>query len=868
MSSSQTFYLSEYQRPDFTVHSTQLLFKLGLVTTVVIGELQIERLDSAQKILWLDGEDLTLHTVYVDGELVPDSSLITRPGKLGIPCDQSRALVKIEVVISPESNLSLSGLYVSGKSLCTQCEAQGFRRIMYSLDRPDVFSTYDVALIYDVNQFPVVVAAGHCQERKSLSHGYAYVRFVDLTPKPTYLFALIAGYFHTLESSLTTCHDQSVQLFIHLPVHYSLSQVDFAMDALKKSMVWDERVFNCAYDLDAYHIAGFPDFNFGAMENKGLNIFNTSTLLADPNITTDAGYLRVLSVVGHEYFHNWTGNRVGCENWFQLSLKEGLTTYREMRFACDIYGPTARLDYIQSLVEGQFREDAGPTAHPVIPDSYQKIDNFYTDTIYTKGSEILRMLEDIIGRESIDEGIKRYLTRYDGQAVSMDAFLSTISEMTSCDLSDFFRWYKQIGTPLVRIQSDYQIHNQSLILTITQTASSSDRRSSYQPLIIPIKARLWSQDGAVIMPEKNQACELADDGTWVTVVRETKTELVLHGISEKPLLSAFIGLSAPVNHDEGLSADEYAKLLAFETDPYVQMHSAKQCWLSALHQDSELLSDSLRQSLKTVLSNWQQAPDLVPLVFNLPSLQVAMESRRSFVLDDLMPRRKQLLDLLATSWEQEWLEMFQGVSYRLRGEYAWRREDVEMRGLQGLSLSMLLQADYDQYRHLASRLFDQSDNVTTRGHVLKAVLAHQHDLGSQLLNCFVEDVDGHDLLINQWLFYSAARKQKDLTPIVALLEDARFDLKQPNRVSSWCRGWLSGNYDLFHQLNGEGYAVMADLITKVDAINPFTSSRLIGPLIHWQYFDVPRQKLMRQKLTKIFDQGCSSTLREKIVVAL
>ncbi len=541
MSSSQTYYLSEYKRPDFTVHSTQLLFKLGLVTTVVIGELQIERLNDSEKILWLDGEELTLHTVYVDGNLIPDASLISRPGKLGIPCDQSRALVKIEVAISPESNSSLSGLYVSGKSLCTQCEAQGFRRIMYSLDRPDVFSTYDVALIYDISQFPVVVAAGHCQERKSLSHGYAYARFVDLTPKPTYLFALIAGYFHTLESSLTTCDDQLVQLFIHLPVHYSLSQVDFAMDALKKSMLWDEQVFNCVYDLDAYHIAGFPDFNFGAMENKGLNIFNTSTLLADPKITTDSGYLRVLSVVGHEYFHNWTGNRVGCENWFQLSLKEGLTTYREMRFACDIYGPTARLDYIQSLVEGQFREDAGPTAHPVIPDSYQKIENFYTNTIYTKGSEILRMLEDIIGREFIDEGIQRYLKRYDGQAVSMDAFLATMNEMTSYDLSDFFKWYKQIGTPLVRIQSDYRIHDQSLILTITQTASSIDRRARYQPLIMPIKARLWSEDGTVIIPENNQACEVADDGTWVTVVRAPKTELVLHGVNEKPLLSAFIG---------------------------------------------------------------------------------------------------------------------------------------------------------------------------------------------------------------------------------------------------------------------------------------------------------------------------------------
>ena len=799
MSSAQTYYLSDYPGPDYTVSRMQLLFKLGMKTTVVTGELHVERLNHDEKILWLDGEALTLQSVHLDGVLVPESSLIMRDDQMGVPCDQDRALIKIEVTISPESNTRLSGLYMSGKSLCTQCEAQGFRRIMYSLDRPDVFSTYDVAFIYDVNQFPVVVAAGHCQARKTLSHGYASARFVDLTPKPTYLFALVAGFFHTLEDHLTTADDKQVKLYIHLPVHYPLAQVHFAMEALKKSMLWDERVFNCVYDLDAYHIAGFPDFNFGAMENKGLNIFNTSTLLADPMITTDSGYLRVLSVVGHEYFHNWTGNRIGCANWFQLSLKEGLTTYREMRFACDIYGPTARLDYIQSLVVSQFREDGGPTAHAVIPDSYQKIDNFYTSTIYTKGSEILRMLEDIIGRDAIDEGIMRYLSKYDGQAVTIHEFLSTMSEMTDYDLSTFNRWYKQIGTPMVTIDSEYQADAQVLHLTIKQKASMASRQDAYQPLIIPIKARLWSQDGRMITPEKSDYLQVADDGTCVSVIHDTETKLQLSGVTQKPLLSAFIGLSAPVYHDEGLSVEDAARLMAYEQDPYVKMHQAKQCWLATLNQSSTVLSEQLTQSLDSVLSSWQQSPDLVPLVFSVPALQIAMESRYTFDLDALVTKRADLIQSLATTWETRWLEIFHAASNRLRGDYKWSRADVEMRGLQGLSLTMLLQANYDQYRALAAHLFDQADNSTSKAQVLKAVLMHEDAWGLQLLEQFVQAADDHDLLINQWLFFGAYHKQNDLNKITQLLDDHRCDFKQPNRVSSWFDGWRTGNYDLLHE---------------------------------------------------------------------
>ena len=868
MSSPKIHHLSDYKQPDFTIISTQLLFKLGKQTTLVTAEFQVRRLQENAKILWLDGEDLQLQTVALDGQVLSPAQLQLHADKLGIPCDQDQALIKIEVAISPASNTHLSGLYVSGNNLCTQCEAQGFRRIMYSLDRPDVMSTYDVAVIYDVNAFPSVVAAGHCQTRQALSHGYAYVRYVDLTPKPTYLFAMIAGYFHTLEDRMETQTQKQVQLFIHLPLQYPTSQADFAMDALKKAMRWDERVFQCAYDLDVYHIAGFADFNFGAMENKGLNIFNTSMLLAAPSITTDQGYLHVLAVVGHEYFHNWTGNRVGCANWFQLSLKEGLTTYREMRFACDMYGPTARLGYIQSLVESQFREDRGPTAHAVIPDSYEKIDNFYTATIYTKGSEVLRMLEDIIGQTAIDTGVRQYLDRYDGQSVTIHEFLDSMQAQSDYDLTHFIRWYKQIGTPRVRVESQYDAQSACLTLQITQQASRADRQADFQPLIIPIRARLWSESGEIIHPDAHAAIRDQSDDSWVVVVDQAHTTICLTGVHEQPIVSSFLGLSAPVYHADNASAAEQAKLMAFETDPYVKMHSARACWLQLLSMDQPVIQGAFLDALQHVMDHWREQIELLPLVFALPSLQVCQEGDQAFAFDHLLHRHDQLLRDMACRWEPLWLEIFHYTGYQLQGAYRWSRSDVAMRRLQGLALARLLDANLQAHQSLALALYEKADNLTTQTAVLKAVLPHAGALGDDLLSRFQAIAEDHDLLINQHLYYTTFQKQDSLDAIAACLEGDMCDLRQPNRVSAWFSGWRDGNYALLHAKDGSGYAFLQDVIARVDRINPFTASRLIGALLNWQYFDVPRQTLMRQSLQALLDAGCSDTLREKIRAAV
>lgn len=864
MSNLNTVYLKDYRQPDYTVKTTKLLFKLGAKKTIVTAEYHVMRLNAKEKVLWLDGEDLKLLSISLDGERLEEGAYEKTSSQLGIFCDQDEALVKIEVEIIPEDNTQLQGLYQSGKSLCTQCESQGFRRIIYSIDRPDVMSTFDVAVIYDVSQYPSVIVAGHLQERRVLNDGYEYIRYIDMTPKPTYLFALVAGYFNTLESSFTTRSGKAVSLYIHLPIHYAISQVEFAMVALKKAMKWDEEKFNCVYDLDVYHIVGFADFNFGAMENKGLNIFNTSRLLADPQVTSDAGYLDVLAVVGHEYFHNWTGNRVGCANWFQLSLKEGLTTYREMRFACDNYGDTARLGYIRSLVEGQFKEDRGPTAHAVIPASYQKIDNFYTSTIYTKGSEVLRMLEDIIGRDKIDLGISRYLQKYDGKSVTIHEFLEVMAEVSGLDLTSFKRWYWQVGTPLVSLKSAYDSEQQTLLLTAEQQAGRQDFQDKYQTVLIPIRCRLWSESGKILRPKNVQGGRVLADGSWVVVLAESRGQFVIEGVSQKPILSSFLGLSAPVEHRDDLTISQRAGLMSYETDAYVKSSSAKECWMSILADSEGSLPHEFIEHLGEIISGWRKSPEMVSWVFNVPSLRVCQESGRPFILGALAKRHRRLFRQIATHWEAVWFEIFSGSKLQLQHDYKWCRQDVEMRKLQALSLKMLLYCNFERYIAYATGLFEQADNVTTRCAVLDAIAPHRNEESARLLDQFYSEIDGHDLLANKWLYYATLRVHDKIEDIELLFNHPICDHKQPNRIMAWLGGWLEGNYELLHDSSGTGYSLLRDVIMRIDGINPYTATKMIGPMLQYRYFCEDSQNKIQAILREMMARDPSKGLKEKL----
>ncbi len=865
---TEIVYLDKYKAPDFSVKSTNLHFDLGEEKTKVVARYEIERHSQECESVWMDGEGLTLLSLKVDGNLLSEDEYKRTESGIMLACKKDAFTIEVEVENSPKKNLQLQGLYVSGSCLATQCESQGFRRIVYGFDRPDIFSVYDVTLEYDQNKYPLVIVAGECLEKEVVENGRAMVRYFDKTPKPTYLFALVAGYFNTLEDSYQTSDGENVKLYVHLPIAYPIAQAEFAMDALKKSMRWDEEVFNCVYDLDVYHIVGFADFNFGAMENKGLNIFNTSALLVDKQVATDMDYLNVLSVVGHEYFHNWTGNRVGCENWFQLSLKEGLTTYREMRFTCDSYCQMARLIYIKKLIDGQFKEDRGPTAHPVIPKSYQRIDNFYTNTIYTKGSEVLRMLEDLIGRDVIDQGIQNYLKKYDGKAVSIHEFIDTMQETAGIDLTQFKRWYDQVGTPHVKISSDYDSENKTLALTLSQEAAQENQRAQYKPLMMPVKMCLWTEKGEKMRPSVDS---ISDDGTWVVNFNEKTQVVQVEGVKEEPIISSFLGLSAPVSHTDDLTDEQSAALIECETDPYVKYIKAKECWMKLLEGSGVInIPDYLVNSLEGVLSAWKDQPELLDIVFDIPSLRSCQESSVGFDFDNLVKSHQSLLKLIAIQWEEKWQEIYQESQGILsRCSYEWNKRDINYRKARAIALKMLVEASSEKYASYAESLYHSSDNLTDRWAAIKSLLAVDGEQVGRLLEHFLKEAGGSDVLVNKWMYGSTFKLQnKGVDGILEIFNSDMCDHKQPNRVMAWLGGWCEGNYQLLHLDSGEGYAALTESIEKLDAINPVTASRMIGPLLQKQYFNSIRREKIESCLRSMQAKIKSANLQEKIASAL
>ena len=867
MSSSQKVYLADYAPPSYTIVTTRLLFKLDPLSTEVTAEYHVKRLDAQAKILWLDGEGLQLEAVWKDGEAVAAEKQYTKPHKLGIDCDDDEAIIKVRVRIVPRHNTQLQGLYMSGKNMCTQCEAEGFRRIVYSIDRPDVMSTYDVSCVYPVNLFPSVIAAGQQVEKRMLDNDLAYIRFVDSSPKSSYLFALVAGYFNTLEDHFTTSEGKRVDLRIHLPMQYTKDQAVFAMTALKKSMRWDEEVYGCVYDLPVYHIAAFADFNMGAMENKGLNIFNTSALLTLPKLTTDDGYLRVLSVVGHEFFHHWTGNRVGCANWFQLSLKEGLTTYREMRFAVDMYGDAARLDYVFALTEGQFREDRGPTAHAVVPQSYEKIDNFYTATIYTKGSEILRMLEDIMSRKALDQAISDYLQRYDGRAVTMQAFLGVVFEHVEVNRYAYETWYRQIGTPKVTMQYTYDAEQEILQITLRQNAAQEKRQSSYEPVLIPVKCRLWSGMGQVLLPNAEDVDRLQEDGTWVISTHTETTTVTLRGVTDKPIVAAFIGLSSPVVHVEHLTMAERCQLMVFESDPYVKLAQARHIWKSQLQGVSLQWPEVLKNAVSQLLQDWEKDPAVTALVLKLPTLK-SLQEEGGFDFSILERSRVLIERDLAERWQGQWHKIFQQSSQALRHSYQWNKSDVGLRKIRALALKMLVISNEEKYVQVAASLYDNADNLTDQAAAIEALLQAPGEMLNQRLLQFLQLADGHELLMDRWMYWSSKRCT-NLDEINALIDSKYFLKFNPNRMYAWYTGMMDGNYALFHQADGKGYALFGELIDEIDAVNPSTASRLVSALLQGQYFDAVRQSAMGEVIRTLLEkEDVSPMLRERLSCAL
>ena len=858
--------LADYQKPSFNLTQTILEIELGHQETIVRSVLHLEHGDAKPQMLHLDGQALTLLEIAMDGTKLSTDAYECDEHGLSIKNVHQKAVLCITVRIHPNENNALSGLYASGDNLCTQCESQGFRRITYSLDRPDVLSRYQVTLIADPDRYPLLLANGDKVADSIRADGMRQVTFVDPAPKPSYLFAVIAGQFVSKIETYIASDGREHELAIHLPQQYPLQQADIAMEALKQAMRWDEETYGCFYDLDAYHVVAMPDFNFGAMENKGLNIFNTSALLADPAVATDASHLRVHTVVGHEYFHNWTGNRVTVRDWFQISLKEGLTTYREMCFAMATYGPLARLDYVFDLVERQFAEDAGPSAHALLPQTAHSIENLYTATTYTKGAEVLRMLEDLLGHERAVQAVQAYLKKFDGQAACIEDFLDVVAQTANMDITGFLAWYHQKGTPVISLQQDYNPVAQTLTITLQQKAAREDLQNQYHPLMMPVRLKLWDMQANTIEVSHPDAKQEVDGGLILTLT-ETKQTWVFSAVPSDPIVSFFRGLSAPVMHRQNINAEESGLLIACEEDLYTRYQQAQTQWLEILRGSGEI-SPAMAAALDKVIGRAMQNPQALDVVLRIPDVIYCQETVGGFDFDALCDAHEKLGIELAKRWEPEWVKLFKATSDRLDARYTWSPEQAAFRRVRAIALKQLIRAD-QKYICLAEALYREADNISDQMAALSALICRDSHKVEILLEDFYHKAKDHDLQLDRWFWLQAGRHSTDpLANLQNLLAHDACDWRRPNRIMTTFAGWLSQHSQNLHATSGQGYDALASAIIRLDGLNPSTAARLVRPLMRWRCYNEKRQAMLRAVLIEIQAKTESTMLSEKLEQAL
>jgi aminopeptidase N len=834
-----TIHRSDYRAPDWSIPDIALDFALGIDATKVGAALSVVRDADAPVPLTLRGDGLTPAAVRVDGEVWNDwrmegSDLIVDLG------ERTAAAVEVDTVIDPASNTQLSGLYASGGLLCTQCEAEGFRRITFHPDRPDVLSRYKVRMQGDKAAFPILLSNGNCVERGEDGSDH-WALWEDPWPKPSYLFALVAGDLVVNKDSFTTMSGREVELGIWVRGG-DQDRTGHAMQALKDSMAWDERVYGREYDLNLFNIVAVSDFNMGAMENKGLNIFNTRYILADPDTATDVDYDGVEGVVAHEYFHNWSGNRVTCRDWFQLSLKEGFTVFRDQSFSADMGSPPVkRIEDVRLLRAAQFPEDAGPLAHPIRPDSFQEISNFYTATIYNKGAEIIRMMATMAGPERFRKGTDLYFDRHDGEAATCEDFVRAIEEGAGLDLAQFRRWYEQAGTPRLKLSLAEEGGHWSL--DIVQTVPPTPGQPEKQPMMMPLRLAAFAMDGSGDV--------LAD--TLVTVTGATQ-RIALGTFAARPALSVNRGFSAPIIVDFERGPGELAWLAAHDDDPFARYEALQQLMLDTLVAavsgktgDHRAVIDAVGQTLAGAASD----PAFVAEAVLLPSEAFIGDQMVTVDPDAIRRERLALQAAIGAALETKWRAILAGsappatdLSSKAKGG----------RRLRGVALAYLAATGADDAPALAFRIFSDADGMTERQAAL-ATLAHgDSDERIAALDIFYQRYRDNPLVLDKWFQVQAWSLRGDTVDAVkALAQHPDFTLANPNRVRS-LYGALTGNQAAFHQADGAGYKLIADLVIALDPKNPQTSAKMIPPLGRWKRFDEGRQALMKAELERILAQ--------------
>ncbi len=835
-----------YAPPAYAIDSVRLEFDLDPQRTRVRSLMQVRRNPAApaDAPLHLDGEDITLQSLRVDGK-----PYVYAQTGAGIRLDKLPAQFELEVAngCAPAANTHLSGLYMSGGAFFTQCEAEGFRRITFWPDRPDVMSRFTVVLRADAAQYPVLLSNGNLLEQRRLDDGRLQATWEDPFPKPSYLFALVAARLVSRQQRVRSRDGREHVLQVYVR-EGDLDKTEHAMRSLVLAQAWDEQRFGLSLDLDRFMIVAVSDFNMGAMENKGLNVFNTKYVLANPSTATDTDFQNIESVVGHEYFHNWTGNRITCRDWFQLSLKEGLTVFRDQEFSQDLAaaagGESARavrrIEDVRALRALQFPEDAGPMAHPVRPDSYVAIDNFYTPTVYEKGAEVVRMMQTLVGREGFARGMREYFARHDGQAVTCDDFLSAMAEANPDSAlarhrESFALWYAQAGTPRLQARGEYDPANRSYTLRVRQDSV----RPGNQPQLIPLRLGLLARDGTPLRMRPDGAQHDVDEA--LLVLGEASREFILHNVEQPPVPSLLRGFSAPVILDDGLDDAQRLVLLAHDPDAFNRWESAQRLALARLlpAAGGEALTcdTAWLQALRAVLDDSRLDPALQELLLTLPGEGYIAEQLASIDPPRIHQARQQLRRLLAQelaeAWQRLWHELEPSGGYRPDVAGAARR------GLRNLALTSLCLLGDAQWQGRAYQAVKDADNMTDRFAALAALVGSAAELATPALQRFATQFTAEPLVMDKWFALQAAAPGVQVEQIRDLMRHPDFSLRNPNRARSVISAFCQGNPGAFHRADGAGYTFWAEQVLALDAINPQVAARLARALERWRKLAQP-----------------------------
>ncbi|CEP36672.1 MULTISPECIES: aminopeptidase N [unclassified Halomonas] len=875
MSDPQPVYLSDYQPPAYRVTHTELTFDLDPAATRVKARLLMERHPEADvnAPLVLNGEHLTLISLAIDETPLEASAYALDDEGLRIAQVPERFALESEVEIAPQENTALEGLYQSNAMYCTQCEAEGFRRITFYPDRPDVMATFKVTVIGDQQREPILLANGNPIERGEVEGGRHFVTWEDPHPKPCYLFALVAGNLHSVEDHFTTMSGRDVTLQIWVEKD-NLDKTEHAMAALKRAMEWDEQAYGREYDLDLFMIVAVNDFNMGAMENKGLNIFNSAAVLTHPQTATDAAFQSVEGIVAHEYFHNWSGNRVTCRDWFQLSLKEGFTVFRDQCFSADTNSaPVKRIQDVSFFRTAQFAEDAGPTAHPIRPDHYIEITNFYTLTIYEKGAEVVRMLRNLVGEENFRRGSDLYFERFDGQAVTIEDFVGCMAEVSGEDFSQFMRWYSQAGTPDIDAHGEYDYVHGEYHLTLRQRTPATPGQPDKLPLHIPVRMGLVGTKSGQDLTLTLNGEKIGKDA--VIHLRDDEQTFVFTDVAEAPVPSLLREFSAPVKIHYPYSREDLAFLLTHDSDGFNRWDAGQRLALLALddliaaHRNGveKVMDSRVVDAFKALLNGPMSDKAVLAEMLTLPSEAYIAEQQPIVDVDAIHAAREFVRQSLAVALRDEFLAVYEANV--AEEPYAPTAEQIAQRSLKNVALAYLMSIEDEQGLALCEAQFAADHNMTdVRQALTQLVHSDRDDLASPALKAFGEKWAHDPLVMDQWFTVQVSRPQPDvLERVKYLMQHPAFSLKNPNRVRALV-GAFAQNRVNFHRLDGQGYQLLADVVIELNRLNPEIAARLITPLTRWQRFDETRQALMRSELERIKQQPLSANVYEVVEKAL